>query len=371
MHRSGTSLVTNLLGKMGIGLPKEELSPNRANSEGYAEPSALVALHDNMLEEAKSSWSDWRPFQFRSLPVDRQVFYITQISIIIAQQFPNYSVFALKDPRICRFAGLFCDILKSNGIETFVVIVFRNPMAVCASLQSRDHIDFHTAELLWLRHTLDAVAETAHMKRVFIDYDEVLKDWRKALKPLADIDQLLSSNMQALNAQSIEQTIKPSLNHWKSEGGELPSNRHLSAWTQIAYSDLCSANLSKGILPHLSKARAEFQSAADIFAKSLHEESRRADLIPYLEEQNRCQKLELDSLKSSLDAWKSACRHYCEELSIRKKQLLERDVLFNLIHIELNNREAELRQAVQSISALEQRLTSKISSRLATPMRLR
>ena len=58
MHRSGTSAITRIFNLMGAEPPKQLLDAGPSNEAGHWEPERLVLLHDQMLEEAGSSWRD-------------------------------------------------------------------------------------------------------------------------------------------------------------------------------------------------------------------------------------------------------------------------------------------------------------------------
>lgn len=58
MHRSGTSLVARILHLHGVAVPEDLEPANELNVTAYWESVALIALHDEMLKEAHSSWKD-------------------------------------------------------------------------------------------------------------------------------------------------------------------------------------------------------------------------------------------------------------------------------------------------------------------------
>lgn len=62
MHRSGTSMCSGLLSKLGAASPKTLMKANERNPKGYYESSAFMAFHDKILASAGSDWADWTRF---------------------------------------------------------------------------------------------------------------------------------------------------------------------------------------------------------------------------------------------------------------------------------------------------------------------
>ena len=59
--RSGTSLFTGLAGRLGVYIPKPEVSANRSNPRGFGEPRWLVDYHNDLLSSVDVVIEDGRP----------------------------------------------------------------------------------------------------------------------------------------------------------------------------------------------------------------------------------------------------------------------------------------------------------------------
>ncbi len=59
--RSGTSLFTGLTGRLGVHIPKPEVSANRSNPRGFGEPRWLVDYHNELLSMVDVAIEDGRP----------------------------------------------------------------------------------------------------------------------------------------------------------------------------------------------------------------------------------------------------------------------------------------------------------------------
>src|SRR3954453_2292830 len=59
--RSGTSLFTGLTGRLGVHIPKPEVSANKSNPRGFGEPRWLVDYHNDLLSSVGVVVEDGRP----------------------------------------------------------------------------------------------------------------------------------------------------------------------------------------------------------------------------------------------------------------------------------------------------------------------
>src|SRR5262245_12867556 len=117
MHRSGTSAVTRFISMLGADLPKNLMRANAFNEKGYWESDEIVAINDNILKAAGSSWDDWKAIRPDWFESSECVFYKQQLLDILDNDFSNSSLFVVKDPRICRLVPLWLDVLKRFGAE--------------------------------------------------------------------------------------------------------------------------------------------------------------------------------------------------------------------------------------------------------------
>lgn len=173
MHRSGTSATTAVLGKLGLAMPRTPMARHEENPTGYWESARLCALHDDMLREAGSRWDDWTALR---LVANRA--RTRKLLAVLAQEFDLSRFSTVKDPRICRMVPFWLDALATGGLSPRIVIPYRNPLEVAASLVKRGNgMTIEQGLLLWLRHVLDAEAETRDQRRVFLRYDRLIEDW--------------------------------------------------------------------------------------------------------------------------------------------------------------------------------------------------
>ena len=185
MHRSGTSALTRVINLLGADLPSNLLGSNLSNALGHWESNDLIALHDEMLRAAGSSWNGlWTlaPSWFAGAGVDT---FMSRIREFVEREFPTSPLFVIKDPRIALFIPVWQRALDECGIEARVVLPFRSPLEVAASLSRRAAKENRgevwpsdRGVLLWLRYVLSAERATRGCSRAFVGYDTLLDDWR-------------------------------------------------------------------------------------------------------------------------------------------------------------------------------------------------
>lgn len=186
MHRSGTSALTRVLNLCGVDLGEHLMPPAQGNNEsGFWEHLGAVDLHERALVELGRSWSDPR-----NLPADWQaspaaVAAGQRIAELVRTEFAQSPLWAVKDPRMCRFVPLWAKVLADAGIDLKIVFVLRHPDEVVASLERRDGISQHESGLLLLNHFFEAALATVGQTRCAVTYQSLLDDWRGCVDRIA------------------------------------------------------------------------------------------------------------------------------------------------------------------------------------------
>lgn len=178
MHRSGTSALAHLLACLGADLPATLNPPAPDNPEGYFEPAALVAIHDELLAAGGSVWFDLKPFAISSVPRDKARALTAAIGRALSDDYATAALPLIKDPRMCRFFLLSRELLSASGLDCSVVLALRHPTEVAASLAKRDQMSAAYAGLLWARHVTSAERDSRDLQRVTVSYADMMADWR-------------------------------------------------------------------------------------------------------------------------------------------------------------------------------------------------
>jgi hypothetical protein len=182
MHRSGTSALTGSLRHLGVELGGDMRAPHEGvNAKGYWEHLGILRVHESVLTVLASSWDDVRPLPDRWREGPELAASREQIVEILRRDFSRAAVWAVKDPRTCRLVPLWVDALERLGCRFGFVLTMRNPAEVIRSLAKRDGFHADKSALLWLENNLAAEQATRSHPRVFLSYDDLLKNPRAAL----------------------------------------------------------------------------------------------------------------------------------------------------------------------------------------------
>lgn len=186
MHRSGTSVATGVLKRLGLYLGERLLPAAADNPMGYFEHSDAVAANEALLDALDRSWDD-----VRALPVDwlsspAAATARSRIRDGILAELAAQAPWALKDPRLCRLLPLWRPLLEEVDVRAGALLVLRHPDEVAASLHARDRLAPTLARILWLRHVLEAARSSAEMPRAVLVYARLLEDPVQVLREVGE-----------------------------------------------------------------------------------------------------------------------------------------------------------------------------------------
>ncbi|WP_152048576.1 sulfotransferase family protein [Aureimonas psammosilenae] len=219
MHRSGTSAVTGVLDRLGIPAAGELLPAESYNAKGIYENKAVNLFHNRLLAHLGSRWDDPMPVSnaFVETPTG-QGFVVELAGIIETELLAKTDIFAVKDPRMCRFIPLWKAALDRLGAEPRAIVPLRHPIEVAGSLGARDKFPRAKSFLLWLIHALAVERETRGVKRSFVSYDALLSDWRGCTERFgAELD-LQWPKERARVENEIDEFLSRDLRHHETHG---------------------------------------------------------------------------------------------------------------------------------------------------------
>lgn len=247
------------------------MGPNIGNEIGHWESQAICDLNDILLESAGSNWHDWTPFNPDWYASPKSAEYHNLASKVLTDEFGSSSLFVLKDPRICRFAPFWINVLERKGINPAIIMPVRNPLEVSASLELRDGFPPELGHLLWLRHTLDAEAATRGRARLHCAYDILLDDWRRLALRASEVFGMAWPRNNEATAVEIERFLGGRHRHHCRTLENVIENPMLAGWVRHVYEIFCrwAAGQGEDNSDHatLDRIRAEFDAATPAFAR--------------------------------------------------------------------------------------------------------
>lgn len=235
MHRNGTSSVAGTLMKIGGASPRHLTQDDAYNERGYFESYVLVPLNDEILASAGTTWDDWREFNpdwYRSEQVDH---FRRRAREAFELEFQNAPLAVTKDPRSCRFFPFWRHVYEEMGLRTRVVIPVRSPWDTAASLHYRDGMPIAKGVLLWLRHVLDAEADSRDLPRSIFTWEEFLTDWRATCAKISLDAEIAWPRLSDRSGAEVDRFLSRDLRHHSSGKEACDKLQPLNPWAFEAY----------------------------------------------------------------------------------------------------------------------------------------
>jgi hypothetical protein len=216
MHRSGTSALTRVVNLLGADIAGDLIPVQPENIRGYWESAAVIRIHDDLLNAIGCSKDD--PLDPISFPAGWDGSHGAQwakrrIAKLIERDFAGSGSFVVKDPRISRLLPVWIDVLGDMHIEPIILIPFRNPLEVAASLAQRAAVPLSKALLLYFQSYLEAEVASRKVPRLFIHYNALLRDWRSCQSRLSELSEERFPPPSAATNAKIEQFLTDELHH--------------------------------------------------------------------------------------------------------------------------------------------------------------
>lgn len=275
--RSGTSLLTGMLQRLGMHVPQPEVPADATNPRGFAESQWVVDFHTGLLRRAGVQVSDARPGAWArtaELCVDDAV--AAELRGWLRDELRRGGHVVVKDPRLSWFLPLWRRCAEDLGVTPGTVTMLRHPAAVVDSKQTwyggwQGEVA-RTAG--WVNQTLFTERATRGGRRVLVRYDDLLADWTVTIARVGEILGLsVVTHAKAPAMQAAHEFVDPSLSRSRPDWGELriPARlRELADETWALASSLAAAE-DPDVARRLDAARAgyvELYEEAESIARS-------------------------------------------------------------------------------------------------------
>jgi hypothetical protein len=280
MHRSGTSSVAGALVRLGGQAPAHLMPAAPSNERGFWESNVVMELNDDILRAAGTFWNDWRPFDPRRLGRADEWSFRERAAAALAAEFSGMGVPVLKDPRMCRLMSFWRPVFADAGWSTRIILPVRSPLEVARSLERRDGLPPSLGCLIWLRHVLDAEAETRDVPRAVVDWSAFLSDRAGALNHMCE--RLgLAWPPGAVDVEAVDDFVSGALRHFEADADNVEGDPAISGMAWKVYRlmlALADDPDDRSALRSLDRLRSSFEQAADAFGPAIGHFEERADL---------------------------------------------------------------------------------------------
>jgi hypothetical protein len=281
MHRSGTSSTAGTLVRLGAAAPQHLIAPSADNERGFWESRVIVDLNDAILAAGGSDWKDWRKFNLEEIDGVEADALRARAKAALAEEFGDVGLAVMKDPRMCRLMPIWRPVFEEAQWSVRALLPIRSPLEVGWSLNCRNGLGPAYGCLLWLRHVLDAEAETRGMARAVLDWPQFLSDRRKALTRVSEQWGLIWPHWYEEAFAEVDEFVSADLRRQRASEADLrthPAVNDLVRETYAAMIDLVQDPGDTCVLRRLDDLRAGFETASAIFdcpMREVNEEVRR------------------------------------------------------------------------------------------------
>lgn len=352
MHRSGTSMIAQLLNLCGLDLgPSERFLPaNEFNPSGYFENEGFVNIDEALLTHLEGSW-DNPPIFKEGWEYDPSFGQIVQETRSLLKTFSGSSQWGWKDPRttvLLPFWKLLIPDLR-------FVICIRSPLEVAKSLARRDRMPFQKGVYLWNQYMRAAIRDTEGCSRIFTFYEDFFNDATTEINRLIEFCGLQKPD----DLSSLHGVISHELKHHTSETSELLNEDKVITEYKLFYIGLRALTTQGFVQPNSDHGREEFTSEniCKFFklVEQFHDEQEMAQLQSALADKEQ-QVASLHATVHELQKAQSEKEEYVSQL-ITKQGALNQEL--GALQSALNQKEEQVGQFQTTVQIQQELLAEK------------
>jgi hypothetical protein len=247
--RSGTSALTRVLSLCGCSLPKQVFAPNGANPKGFWEPAEAARLNIEFLTKQRSMLEDptFRMLE-NKISAEESEAFIEEIQAFLSEC-PHRPITVIKELRVALLMEFWMEAARRCSVTSKIVIAVRHPTEVAASLSQFGKlaeienpksgvfgpVSLEMASANWLKLNLVAERNSRTLPRVFVDYGNLMSDWRREV---SRISRTLGLDLR-INGEAVDKFLTDGLRRQRSAGP--PTDAFAYAWISRVHAVLSSA----------------------------------------------------------------------------------------------------------------------------------
>lgn len=200
MHRSGTSLAAQTIHALGawVGGPDALTPGDMFNPTGHWELRAAVELDDEILHAMSADVSNGAKVDVGVLAPETRREFVDRARTVVAPLL-GHGPFVLKDPRMSLLLPIWREALG----EPVCVIVWRHPLSVARSLETRDRLPTLRALALWECYKRILLRDSEGLPRILVSYEELVAEPERMVARL--LEELTAHGVRGLRLPTSEE----------------------------------------------------------------------------------------------------------------------------------------------------------------------
>ena len=235
--RSGTSALARVLSLCGGSLPAGVRPADDHNPRGYWEPRETLILNETILRRHGSAGFDPSLclLEEGAFDAEERAAWTSKIGAFLSGV-PAAPLVVIKDTHITALSDMWFQAAHSAGLDVVAVIAVRHPQEVIASLAAAGPTTPELSSALWLKNCLLAEKYTRDVPRVFVDYANLLDDWRREV---SRISAAVGFDFDARDEAAIDDFLAPTLRRQRHTGPV--TDRFGTDWMSAVYEAMRAA----------------------------------------------------------------------------------------------------------------------------------
>jgi hypothetical protein len=185
--RSGTSLLSGMLGQLGFRIPQPEVQADETNPRGFGEPRWVVDFHTRLLRERRVTVNDSRPAAWEATTAAGEASEVRdELRSWLEGELREPAAVLVKDPRTVWFLPLWMHCAAELGARTSFVTMLRHPAEIVTSARRSygTGLTEATRAAAWINVILQTELVTREAPRAFVRYEDLLADWPPEIRRL-------------------------------------------------------------------------------------------------------------------------------------------------------------------------------------------
>ena len=214
MHRSGTSALSELIQALGVHCDNENhgAKANWENPHGFWERQDVRRLNGSLLEAAGCNWHQLSTFNLENITQEARASFTEKAQPTIAD-LNKHPSWVIKDPRLCLLLPMWKRLLD----RPICIIIWRDPLEVAKSLQTRNNFFISQGIALWEYYNLAALKNSVNLPRLIISHADLIANPLQTTHEIVDF--LRGQGVEGLDRlddTKLTHVIDPTLQHHKT-----------------------------------------------------------------------------------------------------------------------------------------------------------